>query len=199
METILFGGNDCKNTIYDYLRSNLRAIAVQIEVGLKANKNEEQIKEEMLKMFRVQKFNFNLSGAEVKNYGANRFGNRIIDGVSKKVLENCFTYEISFEGDSRMLAYRPKFFHGHNCKAEISPTQKGGIIKVNFYSEQNSQKEFDFGKSQSIGSLVDNGNEANNEIEIWNNNLKNEIIKIYPLVKVKYEETIEFNKRNNIK
>lgn len=195
----LFGGNYCEITIKDYLHNQVRAIAVQIEHGLRANKTEQEIKKEMVKMFTVENVSINLSEAEVTDIGANHFENRMKEGRQRKVLIKHYYYSIPFNGDSALIKYRPTTFHGHNCKAEIIGHKNPKTIRTYFECEENSQKQFDYNKSQSIGDLLRNIEEANKEINTWNQTVEEEVNKIFPLVKAEYQKTIDFNKRNNIK
>lgn len=199
METILFGGNNCKITIKDYLYNQVRAIAVQIEHGLRANKAEEQIKKEMVELFTVEKFSVNISGTEMTDIGANHYESRMKEGRQRKVLIKHYYYSVPFNGDSSIIKFRPTTFHGHNCKVDIIGHQNPKTIRAYFESEENFQQQFDHNKSQSIGDLTLNVKEANIEIENWNKVIAAEVDRVFPIVKSEYDKTIDFNRRNNIK
>ncbi len=200
MKTILFGGNHCQSSIQNYLFSMIRAIGIQIELGLKLKKDHRQIKKEVIELFTIEKFKFHLSSAEVVDNGSNRMQDLNKNGKTQKVMIKLYKYLIQFDGDTNILRYRPENFHGHNCNAEIIVSADNKkTIKVIFESAQNVQELFFLNKSLSIGSLVANGNEANTEIEKWNNNLIYEFDNLYPKVKAEFEKKIEFNRKNNIK
>jgi hypothetical protein len=199
METILFGGNYCKITIEDYLHNLLRAIAVQVEQRLKLNKSEEDIKKEVFDMFLTEKFNFNFQEAEITETGGNRYEYRMKEGRRRQILVKFYKYIIPYQGPTEILKYRPTIFHEHDCTAKTTELKTSKAIEVIFSSEENFQEQFYHNKAQSIGALARNVIEANKDIDTWNKSLMNEINKIYPIVKAKYDQTIEFNRNNNIK
>lgn len=199
MEITLFGGNNSRVSIKDYLYNQVQAIAVQIENGLRANKTEEQIKAEMLNLFKVEKLSLNSSESYVKELGGNHYENRIKEGRERNVLIKHYNYYIPFSGDSNVLKYKPDTFHGFARKADIIEDKNQKFIKTYFEAEENFQEQFNHFKAESIGSLSSNCTEANKAIDSWNMNLENEINKIYPVVKYKIDKTDDFNKRNNIR
>lgn len=196
---ILFGGRDCQISINDYLNNQVKAIAVQIEHGLRNNKTEEQIKNEMLNLFKVEKISLNSSESYVEDIGANHYEKRRKEGRERKVLIKHYYYYIPFSGDSNVLKYRPKIFHGIGKEADIIKDKNQNFIRTYFESEENFQEQFNHFKTESIGQLSSNCTEVNKAIDSWNINLANEINRVYPLVKSEMNKTDDFNKRNNIR
>lgn len=185
----------------DYLNDQRKSIEVQIENQIRDGKNELEVKSELKNIFTIEKFLFDNANGQIRDLNSDKLENRLKEGQLRNVLVKTYSYKIPFKGDFSLLKYRPNTFHGIERYVDVSGNYntKENILEVNFESEAHNQVQFDHFKYESIGSLYENTNEFNNEIEEWNNRRLGEVInEIYPLVIAHLNQISEFEKRNNI-
>lgn len=201
MTTIIFGGRQ-GDMFQDYLYNLRRAIAVQLEKQLESESTETIAKQEIKKMFLIDKIHFDIDKGEISDTGADRYENVQIGGAIRRAFMKRFSYTIPFTGDSTVIKFRPQTFHGSDRTADISSnySTKQNQLTVSFRSELNNQSQLDHNKFDSLGDISENCSEINSEIETWNNKQLDEAItEIYPKVLAHINETKDFEKRNNIK
>ncbi len=201
MKIKIFGGR-YGTSFNDYLNSQRKAIAVQIENQIESGKNELETKAELKNMFIIEKIIFDNANSVITDTNSDKSEERLKEGQLRRVIVKTYSYSIPFKGDYSLIQYKPNTFYGIEREADVTGNYhtKENVLKVYFESEINNQAQFDHFKHESIGNLYDNTNEFNKEVEEWNNRKLEEVInEIYPLVVTHLNQTNEFEKRNNIK
>jgi len=201
MEQTIFGGTYGKS-MKDYFQALQKSIAVQLEKLLQKGATKENATKEIREMFLLPLFKFDIKNATIVDNHSDNYEKVNFGGQVKNILKKSYSYSIPFSGEPKLLTFRPETFHGSSIVGEISTNYdtEQSILTVRFNSEQNNQENFEHEKSQSIGELTANANEANKEIEKWNDTEMNSVIQtLYDKVASHVAETKSFNERNKIK